>query len=186
MKRNVIFFGATLFMVLSHAQPINPWLADGINRGIREGQAAYAEQLEQQESRISSLQQKKIQSLRQTPFYGAIAIDKNNPRRVIWGGGEPNESKARNDMLKICGAPTCVILKSFSNNCAMVASPIALKDVRQSIVAIDANPERAIDKAYDQCEEIYGKGKCRYAKRPEKSEHTAFCTGYDYGIYSTK
>ena len=182
MKKIYTFLFIIFLACFVEAQPINPWLADGINRGIQEGRQVNG--YPRYETRDWETQ--KIKKLRDTKFYGAIAMTPDNPSALTWGGGELSESATREKALGACPKSNCRIVASFSNTCAMVALPDGSKGIDDIFVGVDQNPEIAIDKAYGSCEQKFGKGQCHYLGREKNAKHTAFCVGYDYGIYSTK
>lgn len=180
--KNFLIFALFYIATFAEAQPINPWLADGINRSIQEGKQVTG----RSRYEVDSREAQEIRRLRGMKFYGAIAMSPDNPKALTWGGGDPSESSAREKALKACPKSNCRIISSFSNACAMVALPDGSKGIDNVFVVMDKDPEVAIDKAYRSCEAKFGKGECHYLVREKSAKYTAFCTGYDYGIYSTK
>lgn len=157
----------------AEAQPIDPWLAEGINRSIREGGGS------------GSHYSRPMLKPQYAKFYGALAMTPERPGRVTWAAGSNNEGEARADALKSCGLESCQVVRAYSNTCGMLAGPKGSPVVAEYVFAYDSDPERAIDKAYEACEKAHGEGKCRYAGRKSSSKHSAFCVGYKYGVYST-
>lgn len=172
-----VFF--CFFAAAAYAQPINPWLADGINKNIQRSR-----QLQDGSQYDWSAQE--VKRLRNTRFYGAIAMTPDNLSSLTWGGGDLSESATRTKALNACPRSNCRIVASFANTCGMVALPDGGKRIEDVFIGLDDDPEVAIDKAYRSCEQKFGKGRCHYLGREKSAKHTAFCVGYDYGIYSTK
>ena len=185
MKASVgIKLFAFMYFVLmgANAQPINPWLADGINRGIQAGREYELSRYKQM--LVAESQRAEIRRLKNTKFFGAIAMSPDRPTSVAWGGGTTHEADARAGVLKACGRANCKVITSFSNACAMIALPDWDKTTDNLFLAIERTPQRAIDKAYGACEEKFGKNNCGYLKRESDAPNAAYCVGYEYGVYS--
>ncbi len=179
----LLFFVMTFFVFVNvNAQPINPWLADGINRGIQMGRENDLTQYKQM--LVVETQRAEIRRLKNTKFYGAIAMSPDRPETVVWGGGTTREADARAGVLRACGRANCKVVASFSNACAMIALPDSSRTIGDLFLAIERSPQRAIDKAYEACEEKFGKNNCGYLGRKDHARHPAYCVGYEYGVYS--
>lgn len=120
---------------------------------------------------------------RDQEYFAAIAVKRHGGGRVGWSAGFRNRQYVQLQALKACG-DDCKVIKLFSNTCGMISEPKGNKDLSNISFGSDRDPERAIDKAYAACESIHGKGNCRYSQRDKAAKHTAFCTGYEYGVYS--
>ena len=118
-------------------------------------------------------------------YYAALAVKRTGGGKVGWSAGYRDKNYVTIHALKACGTD-CVVIGIFANTCAMLAELKGNKDSSKIFLAMDRNPERAIDKAYDACELQNGVGNCRYTQREQGSKQTAFCTGYEYGVFSRK
>lgn len=182
LKRICGYLSLFFCAVAVHAQPINPWLADGINKNIQRGRQTDS----YPQYQVNDMEAQRVKRLRNMKFYGAIAMTPNDPAALTWGGGDLNESTTRAKALEACPSSNCRVIVSFANTCAMVALPDGSRGIDDIFIGLDKDPEAAIDKSYKSCEAKFGKGKCHYLGREKGAKHTAFCVGYEYGIYSTK
>lgn len=179
--KKLLVLGALVVSIYTGAQPIDPWLADGINRSIQQNRNIDG----YRSGGFVNWEAGEIRRLRRMRFYGAIAMSPDNPNALTWRGGDPNEEISRSKALKACPKSNCRVVASFSNTCAMVAMPDGAKDIDDIFVGIDKSPEVAIDNAYRSCEKKFGKGACHYLVREKTAKYSAFCVGYDYGVYSS-
>ena len=137
--------------------------------------------------------QAQIERYQSTPYYGSL-ITQGNTNILHWGGGG-NISKAASERnaLSHCHEGQCRILLTVSNGCIGASRPESATDSLHWTLAVDKDPQKAIEKSYFACEKKYGVNQCIYASNPLKSSkssatnHTdAFCSGYDYGAYTKK
>ena len=137
--------------------------------------------------------QAQIERYQSTSYYGSL-ITQGNTNILHWGGGG-NISKAASERnaLSHCHEGQCRILLTVSNGCIGASRPESATDSLHWTLAVDKDPQKAIEKSYFACEKKYGVNQCIYASNPLKSSkssatnHTdAFCSGYDYGAYTKK
>lgn len=178
---------------LAWADGFDPWLADGLNKQIqqnREAQqqptyhgptAAEIRAWEQREAEV----QAEIAELRRTPFYMAIANDFGS-NQMMWAGGFSTERRAVEEALKQCRTANCRVIKTLSNACAVVVG--ATNHPRSNadfFIGVNQNDRVAARQAMQACETVHGKDRqdrCFYSTVRTKNG-TAFCAGYDYGVY---
>ncbi|WP_374494091.1 DUF4189 domain-containing protein [Brachymonas sp.] len=198
--KNSIKITALLLLIFSNnvnAQYGNPWMGQAINQNIMRGTEAasdYERQNKQQawQAKENAIQAQ-IERYQSTPYYGSL-ITQGNTNILHWGGGG-NISKAASERnaLSHCHEGQCRILLTVSNGCIGASRPESATDSLHWTLAVDKDPQKAIEKSYFACEKKYGVNQCIYASNPLKSSkssatnHTdAFCSGYDYGAYTKK
>ena len=129
--------------------------------------------------------QSEIAQLRRTPFYMAIANDFGS-NQMMWAGGFSTEQRAVEEALKQCRTTNCRVLKTLSNACAVVVG--ATNHPRSNadfFIGVNKNDRVAARQAMQACETVHGKDRqdrCFYSTVRTKNG-TAFCAGYDYGVY---
>ena len=149
-----------------------------INRGPS---AAEVDAWNQREQQVQS----EIAQLRRTPFYMAIANDFGS-NQMMWAGGFSTEQRAVEEALKQCRTTNCRVLKTLSNACAVVVG--ATNHPRSNadfFIGVNKNDRVAARQAMQACETVHGKDRqdrCFYSTVRTKNG-TAFCAGYDYGVY---
>ena len=178
----------------SFAQPINPWLADGLNRQIQENRnnaqggsrgpsAAEVRAWHERERKI----QAEIAQHRATPYWMAIGRDWVN-KGILYPGGLPSRERAVEVMKQSCKSSNCELLATFANSCAVMVSAIPSPQSRADIfIGIDPDDSKAAAKAWQACQAVHGdrQDRCFYSgiKTGKGLNGTAFCTGYDYSVY---
>ncbi len=90
LKRITIATCTTLVVGSAHAQPIDPWLADGLRNNAAAAQERANEEADRQANARWWARERKIlaeiEQYKATPYYGTLVAgsDSNN---VAWGGG---------------------------------------------------------------------------------------------------
>lgn len=177
---------------LAWAQPINPWLADGINKQIQENQsntqsapqgptAAEIRAWEQREAEI----QARLARHKATPYWMAIAWNFDN-NGVTFPGGFSSKARAVERATAQCTSATnCRVVATFANACAVIVVAVPKPSTVQEIfVGIDKNDKAAAAQAWQACQAVYGDREDRCFYSTAQTDHgTAFCTGYDYSLY---
>lgn len=185
----VVLITLSFFNIAAHAQPINPWLADGLNRQIQQNRnnaqgsnqgpsAAEVRAWEQREAKI----QARIAKAKATPWYMAIAYDFPN-KKILGGGGYSTQQRAEEEAMKFCKSSNCKVALIFSNSCAVLTFPDrSIQSIDDMFFGIHPDHNQAAALSIKKCEAAHGKGNCLYSSSPTK-HGTAFCTGYDYSVY---
>ena len=196
--------GISVFSTLASAQDLNnpsygPNLQQRMMMDRQEQNDQSTENMQIQRQRQQAWQAKEnaiqaqIERYQSTPYYGSL-ITQGNTNILHWGGGG-NISKAASERnaLSHCHEGQCRILLTVSNGCIGASRPESATDSLHWTLAVDKDPQKAIEKSYFACEKKYGVNQCIYASNPLKSSkssatnHTdAFCSGYDYGAYTKK
>ena len=177
---------------LAFAQPIDPWLADGLRNNAAAAQERANQEADRQANARWWARERKIlaeiEQLKATPFYGTLIANKNSYVIGWGGGGYINPQRAESEAMELCGQKeTCHVLLTISNTCAGVASPDHLKGSDYLFIATDPDPKRAVEKAYYACEAKYGVGKCSYSKNKNAPKYfNTYCSGYNYEVYNQK
>ena len=198
--KNSIKITALLLLIFSNhvnAQYGNPWMGQAINQNIMRGKEAASDYERQNKQQAwpapENAIQAQIERYKSTPYYGSL-ITQGNTNILHWGGGG-NISKAASERnaLSHCHEGQCRILLTVTNGCIGASRPEAATHSLHWTLAVDKDPQKAIEKSYFACEKKYGVNQCIYASNPLKSSkssatnHTdAFCSGYDYGAYTKK
>ena len=196
--KKMTFVGIALFgfagMVV--AQPMNPQMEGYINEEVlrrRNGGAApqntgpSAAEVRAWHARERAVQGR-IARYRATPYWMALAwnSDKNT---IAWPGGFSSEQRAIERAKQICSSPNCHVFATFNNTCAHFVSAVAKpRSVQDFFVAYDKDGERAVKKAIQECEAVYGKREDRCFSSLLKTKHGEgiYCVGYDYSLYNQK
>lgn len=85
-----------------------------------------------------------------------------------------------------CSTSDCRVVAVFNNTCAVLTTPDRGVRVPSDLFSgYDTDDIRAAEKSMQQCERVNGRNNCLYSSVPTK-HGTAFCTGYDYGLYNTR
>ena len=196
--------GISVFSTLASAQDLNnpsygPNLQQRMMMDRQEQNYQSTENMQIQRQRQQAWQAKEnaiqaqIERYQSTSYYGSL-ITQGNTNILHWGGGG-NTSKAASERnaLSHCHEGQCRILLTVSNGCIGASRPESATDSLHWTLAVDKDPQKAIEKSYFACEKKYGVNQCIYASNPLKSSkssatnHTdAFCSGYDYGAYTKK
>ena len=197
MSGNILFkWGNVIGMLcvagLAWAQPIDPWLADGLNRQIQENRnnaqggsrgpsAAEVRAWHERERKI----QAEIAQHRATPYWMAIGRDWGN-KKIAWSGGYASKERAIERALSQCESSDCRLIATFANACGVIVyahgNPKSISDI---FIGVDPDDKKAAAKAMQSCEAVHGKNnpdRCFYSGIQTK-HGTAFCTGYDYSVY---
>ncbi|MEJ3960635.1 DUF4189 domain-containing protein [Brachymonas sp. G13] len=119
--------------------------------------------------------------LRKTKFYAAIYLKSTDLNGLYWAAGYKDQTVAMASAATACG-DNCKLIATFSNTCVMLAEPSDNTDIAKVVAAQDPEPGRAIEKAGKACKGTYG-GDCVSYARPQEATHSAYCVGYDYGIF---
>ncbi|WP_155733330.1 hypothetical protein [Eikenella corrodens] len=80
------------------------------------------------------------------------------------------------------------IVAAFSNACGVILYAVHHpKTINDIFVGVDADDRKAAEEAMRACEAVHGKreDRCFYSGIRTRNG-TAFCSGYDYGIYNQK
>ena len=90
LKRITIATCTTLVVGSAHAQPIDPWLADGLRNNAAAAQERANQEADRQANARWWARERKIlaeiEQLTATPFYETL-IARNGSASVAWGGG---------------------------------------------------------------------------------------------------
>ncbi|WP_082880635.1 DUF4189 domain-containing protein [Eikenella sp. NML99-0057] len=154
-----------------------------INRGPT---AAEIRAWQQREAKV----QARIARFRATPYWMALAWDFNN-RGVSWPGGYLSEERAVEEAQKQCVSSNCQVFATFSNTCAVLVkatdNPRSINDL---FLAINDNDVVAAEQAMNACQAVHGvrNDRCFYTgtRTGKGANGTAFCVGYDHGIYNQR
>ena len=189
---HIKFIGGILLLCFINsvwAQPIDPWLADGLNRQIQQNRnnaqganrgpsAAEVRAWHERERKI----QAEITELRATPFYMAIVFNFSN-NKIMSAGGYYTEKRAIEEALTHCTSSNCRVLSTFSNACGVLTYPKrGVQSINDIFIGIDTDDNKAAAKSIKACEAKNGSGQCLYSSIKTKNG-TAFCAGYDYSVY---
>ena len=136
---------------------------------------------EQREAEV----QAEIAELRRTPYYGVVVFD-FSANKLVWVAGFKSEQVARQKAIRRCSTSDCRVVAVFNNTCAVLTTPNrGARTPSDLFFGYDTDDNRAAEKSMQQCERENGRNNCQYSAVPTK-HGTAFCTGYDYGLYNTR
>ena len=131
--------------------------------------------------------QSEIAQLRRTPYWMVIWRDWEKSG-FIWSGGYESKQRAVEETLKQCRSSNCGVVATFSNACGIIVYAVHHpKTINDIFVGVDADDRKAAEEAMRACEAVHGKreDRCFYSGIRTRNG-TAFCSGYDYGIYNQK
>ena len=131
--------------------------------------------------------QSEIAQLRRTPYWMVIGRDWEKSG-FIWSGGYESKQRAVEETLKQCRSSNCGVVAAFSNACGVIVYAVHHpKTINDIFVGVDADDRKAAEEAMRACEAVHGKreDRCFYSGIRTRNG-TAFCSGYDYGIYNQK
>lgn len=131
--------------------------------------------------------QSEIAQLRRTPYWMVIGRDWEKSG-FIWSGGYESKQRAVEETLKQCRSSNCGVVATFSNACGVIVYAVHHpKTINDIFVGVDADDRKAAEEAMRACEAVHGKreDRCFYSGIRTRNG-TAFCSGYDYGIYNQK
>ncbi|QED91610.1 DUF4189 domain-containing protein [Eikenella exigua] len=138
---------------------------------------------EQREAEV----QAEIARFRATPYWMVIGRDWEKSG-FIWSGGYESKQRAVEETLKQCRSSNCGVVAAFSNACGVIVYAVHHpKTINDIFVGVDADDRKAAEEAMRACEAVHGKreDRCFYSGIRTRNG-TAFCSGYDYGIYNQK
>lgn len=131
--------------------------------------------------------QARIARFRATPYWMVIGRDWEKSG-FIWSGGYESKQRAVEETLKQCRSSNCGVVAAFSNACGVIVYAVHHpKTINDIFVGVDADDRKAAEEAMRACEAVHGKreDRCFYSGIRTRNG-TAFCSGYDYGIYNQK